>query len=52
MSIFNLLHSLWILLFGWMPPFFAVGITVILALMVLILLIKFIAFILDAIPFL
>lgn len=52
MSIFNVLHSVWVLLFGWMPTFFAIGITVIIALMILILLIKFIAFILDAIPFL
>lgn len=49
---FATLKSVWVLLFGWMPPLLAAFCTVVIGLVVIILLIKVIALILDAIPFL
>lgn len=51
-SIWNTLRSLWVLFFGWMPIPLAVGLTVLIGLMIIILIIKLVAFVLDAIPFL
>lgn len=52
MGIFQLMRSIWVLLFGWMPIGLAVFCTVLLAVIAIIIIIKIIAFILDAIPFL
>lgn len=51
MGIFQTLHDTWVLLFGWMPTALAIFCTVLIGLIVVIILIKIIAFILDAIPF-
>lgn len=51
-SIWNALHDVWYLFFGWMPAPLSVGITVLIGLMIVVLIIKLVGFILDAIPFL
>lgn len=49
---FDFLVGAWHLFFGWMPTTLAVICTVLIGLIVIIIIIKLIAFILDAIPFL
>ena len=51
-SFFTALSNIWTLLFGWMPSLLAAFCTVIIGLVAIILIIKIIALILDAIPFL
>lgn len=51
-SFFATLSQVWHLLFGWMPTALSVFCTAIIGLVAIILIIKVIAFILDAIPFL
>lgn len=52
MSIFQTLSNIWTLLLAWMPPAAAVCIILLFGLIAIIIIIKIIAFILDAIPFL
>lgn len=52
MAVFNFLRGIWYLLFGWMPSFLAILCTILIAVLAIIIIIKIIAFILDAIPFL
>lgn len=52
MNIFDTISSIWSLLFGWMPSYLAIICTVLIGLVIIIIIIKIIAFILDAIPFL
>ena len=51
-SFFNLLSQAWQLLFGWLPAPFQVLFIVLIGLFLIFLLVKLIAFIWDAIPFL
>lgn len=51
-SIFALLANIWELLFGWLPAPIQALIIIFIGLLLIFLLVKFIAFIWDAIPFL
>jgi len=51
-SIWKALHDVWFLFFGWLPAPLSVGLTVLIGLFIVILIIKLVGFILDAIPFL
>lgn len=48
---FSFVGQLWVLMFGWMPTTLAVFCTVLIGIVVVFLIIKLIAFILKAIPF-
>lgn len=49
---FEAVYDAWSLIFGWMPTPLDIFATILVGLLVIVLLIKIIAFILDAIPFL
>lgn len=50
-SFFATVSAIWTVLFGWMPTTFAVICTVFIGLVILIILFKLIAFVMDIIPF-
>ena len=49
--LFALFKSLWAFIFGFFPPWFAVCLIVLIGFMVVIIVCKIVAFILDMIPF-
>ena len=51
-SFFQFLHTIWGYLFGWAPSSLGIILTILVGLAIVIIIIKIIAFILDAIPFL
>lgn len=51
-SFFQFIHDVWALLFGWAPSALGIIFTILIGLVLIIIIIKIIAFILDAIPFL
>lgn len=51
-SLWSRLSQIWVLFFGWLPAPLAVGFTVLIGLFLVIMIIKLVAFVLDAIPFL
>lgn len=46
------LAQIWVLFFGWLPAPLAIGFTVLIGLFIVIMILKLVAFVLDAIPFL
>lgn len=46
------LADTWVMFFGWLPLPLSIGFTVLIGLFIVIMIIKLVAFVLDAIPFL
>lgn len=51
-SLFSFISNAWALMFGWAPSWFGVLCIILIGFLAIIIIIKVIAFILDAIPFL